>query len=142
MPYMSRIWLKFGFELPKDLVLELAVKHSICPEHILWHAMGIWLRIHFSGQRLMHRLRSTIIFPKMLRLKCQFENLPEMYIILLFTHKYQLSNNKINDHPQPWTYVYKETSYQSRKMSTWQISCTQKGVLRKMTLEVQKVEVK
>ena len=27
-------------------------------------------------------------------------------------------------------------------MSTWQISCTQKGVLRKMTLKDQKVEIK
>ena len=88
MPKMSRIWLRFGFQLPKDLVLELAGKHSSCSECISWEAMGIWLRIHFSGQRLMHRLRSTIIFPKMLRWKCQFENLAEIHIIRLFTQSY------------------------------------------------------
>ena len=33
------------------------------------------MRIHFSGQRLMNLLPSTIIIPKMLHLKCQFENL-------------------------------------------------------------------
>ena len=36
---------------------------------------GIWLKIHFSGQRVIHLLPSTIIFPKMFCLACQFENL-------------------------------------------------------------------
>ena len=81
MSKMSMIWLKFGFQLPKDLVLKLAGNHSSCSEHILWDAMAIWLGIHFSGQRLTHLLRSTNIFPKILRFKCEFENLPEMYTI-------------------------------------------------------------
>ena len=38
----------------------------------------------------MHRLPSTIIFPKMLH---QFENLAEMFIILLFTHFYAKNKN-------------------------------------------------
>ena len=68
-------WLRFGFQLPKDLVLELTGKHSSCSEHISWEAIGIWLRIHFSGQRLMHQLPRTIIVPKMLRLRWQFGKL-------------------------------------------------------------------
>ena len=42
----------------------------------------------------MHWLRSTIIFPKMVHLKCQLENLAEIYIILLFTHLYALLHYK------------------------------------------------
>ena len=102
MPKMSGIWLKFGFQLPKDLVLELAGKHYSCSEHISWDAMGIWQRIHFSGQRLMHRLLSTIIFPKIFCLKCQFENLAEIYIILLFTHTHYLLNKKSMLIPNLW----------------------------------------
>ena len=48
---------------------------------ISWEAMGIWLSINFSGQILKQRLQSTIIFPKILRLRCQFENLAEIQII-------------------------------------------------------------
>ena len=92
VPKMSGIWLKFVFQLPKDLVLELFGKHYSCSEQISWDDMSIWLRIHFSGQRLMHRLWSALIFLKMLRLKCQSENLTEMYIIFLFTHLYFLLN--------------------------------------------------
>ena len=62
---ISEVWLRFEFQPPKDLVLELAGKHSSCLECIPLEAMGIWLRIHFSGQRLLHRLQSTIIIPKM-----------------------------------------------------------------------------
>ena len=51
---------------------------------------------HFSGKRLMHRLPSTIIFPKMLCLKYKVENLAEIYILLLFTHFYALLKKKIN----------------------------------------------
>ena len=42
----------------------------------------------------MHRLPSNIIFLKMLRLKCQFENFAKVIIILLFTHTYYLLNDK------------------------------------------------
>ena len=83
----------FGFQIPEDLGLEVAGKHSSSSEHISWDAIRIWLRIHFSWQILMHQLQSTIIFPT-LRLKCQFKNLPEMYIILHFTQLYQLLNKK------------------------------------------------
>jgi len=91
-PKIGWSWLKFGFQLPKDMGLEPIRKHSSFSEPISKHSIGIWLRIHFSGQRLMHRLPSTIIFPKMLRWKCQFENLAEIYKILLFTHFYALLN--------------------------------------------------
>ena len=50
--------------------------------------------IPVSGQILMYRLPSTIVFPKMLRLKCRFENSAEIYIILLLTHFYALLNKK------------------------------------------------
>ena len=46
---------------------------------------SFWMRLHFSGQKLMHRLLSTIIFSKILRLKCTFKNLSEIYIFLVFT---------------------------------------------------------
>ena len=58
---VSRIWLKLNFNSPKDLVPELTGKR-------------FWPRLHFSWKRLMHRLRSNFIFPKMSRLKFQFEN--------------------------------------------------------------------
>ena len=96
---ISYIYLKFEFQLPKYLVLELAGKHYSFSEHFLWEAMDICLNIHFSGQRLMHRLQSTIIFPKILRLKCQFDKLTETYIKLLFTHLHEFFLLKINDHP-------------------------------------------
>ena len=76
-------WLKFECQLPKDLVSDLTGKHFSCSEYVSWQHIGNWL--HFSGQRLMHRLRSTIIHPKMLRLKSLFENLIEKYIIPLLT---------------------------------------------------------
>ena len=31
---ICRIWLKFVFQLPKDMVLELIGKHFSCSEHI------------------------------------------------------------------------------------------------------------
>ena len=88
------IWMKFGFQLPKALVLEVFQKHCRCSGNNSLQAICIWLRIHFSWQWLMHRLPSTIIFPKMLHLKCQFLNLTEIYIILLFTNVHALFNNK------------------------------------------------
>ena len=42
----------------------------------------------------MHLLPRTIIFSKMLRLKCQFENLAGICIILLFISLYALLNYK------------------------------------------------
>ena len=56
--------------------------------------IGTWPRLQFPGQRLMHRLWSTIIFPKMLRLNYPFENSAEIYRILIFTHLYALLNRK------------------------------------------------
>ena len=91
---MSNTWLKFEFQLPEDLVLELSGKHFSCAEHVSWQHIGIWPRLQFSVQRLMHRLRSTIIFPKMLSLKCQLKNSAEIYRILLLTHWYALLHNK------------------------------------------------
>ena len=104
---MSGIWLKFGFQLPNDVVLELAGKHSSCSERISWQAMGIWLRIHVSGQRLMHRLLSTIIFRKMWSLKCQFENLAEQSLLnkksmLILNLKYMFIHRLHINHQKCW----------------------------------------
>ena len=68
-------WLKLEFQLPKDLVLELTGKYFGCSEHVSWKHIGILPSLHFSEQRLMHRLQSTIMFSKMLRLKSLLENL-------------------------------------------------------------------
>ena len=89
-----RIWLKFGFQLPKDMRLELIGKHSSCSEHISEQAVGIRLRIHFSEQRVMHQLPSTIIFSKILRLKCQFGKSAEIYVILLFVYIFPFEEEK------------------------------------------------
>ena len=51
-------------------------------------AIGIWPRVHLFGKRLLHRLWRTVIFSKMLSFRCQFENLSEIYIFLLFIHFY------------------------------------------------------
>ena len=42
------------------MVLELTWKHFSCSEQYSWQYIGIWPRIHFSGQGLMQQLRSTI----------------------------------------------------------------------------------
>ena len=70
---LSGIWLR---------LLELTGKHFYCFEHSSQQTFGIWPRIHFSEQRLVHQLQSNITFPKMLRLRCQFENFDNMYLIL------------------------------------------------------------
>ena len=64
MPKMHWHWLKFVFQLPKDLVLELLHASNLAV-HIPLEASNIWLSFKFAGQILMHRLRlrSTIIFP-------------------------------------------------------------------------------
>ena len=98
------------------MVLELIQNYFSVSEHIAWETIDIWPRLHFSGQRLIHRLR----------LRCQFENLAEMNILLLFPLFL------INVYAQPWASVYAKTLYQSPERSTWQISCTGKEVLRKM----------
>ena len=49
---MSGIWLNFVFQLPKDLVLELFRKHYSCSEQISRDDMSIWLRIHFSREKI------------------------------------------------------------------------------------------
>ena len=84
----------FDFNSPKEFVLELTGNHYSCSDHISWEATGIWLRLTYYGQRLRHWLRSTNICPKMLRLRCQVEYFAEMYLFLLFTHLYYLSNTK------------------------------------------------
>ena len=58
-PKISCIGLRFGFQLHKDLVLELTGKPSSWSEHICWEAFGILVRIHLSGQRLRQGLPST-----------------------------------------------------------------------------------
>ena len=78
----------FDFNSPKDLVGKLTGKQFRYLEHISWEAIGIWPRMHFPGQRLMHRLQSIVIFHIMLRLKFLFDELAERYIILIFTHLY------------------------------------------------------
>ena len=85
-PKISDVWLKFEYQLLKDPVLELTAKYFSYSEHNSWQTNGIWPRWNFYGQRLMHRLRTTIIYSKILHLKCQFENSAEIYLVLLFTH--------------------------------------------------------
>ena len=51
-----------------------------CGWQILRKAICIEPRLPFSGQRLMHRLQSTTIFPKMLRLKYKLRNFDEIYV--------------------------------------------------------------
>ena len=70
----------------------------------------------------------------MLCLKCQFDNLAEMYIIPFFTNL-NICFFLIKKNPYPWPYihVYTETSYQSPEMLIWQTSCTRKEVFCKMT---------
>ena len=85
--YLSKTgWslLKFGLQLLKDMVLEV----NRNPFHNNLLKFG-W-EYTFMGKDWCTCLPSTIIFPKMLYLKCQFENLSELYIILLFTHFYAL----------------------------------------------------
>ena len=83
------LW-SFEFNSPKDMVVEITGKHFSCSEHISRQAIGIRLRIHLSGQWLMHRLPSPIVFPRMWPLKFPFVNLSEIYIILIFTSCYAL----------------------------------------------------
>ena len=52
---------------------------TLTGKHNSWQVIGIWPRTHFSGKRLMHWLWSTIILSKMLRLRCEFDNLADMY---------------------------------------------------------------
>ena len=78
----------------KDLVLELTGKHFSCSERNSWQSLGICPMIYFFGQILMHLLLRTIIVLRILSLKCQFENLAEIYIILLFNHYYAHLNLK------------------------------------------------
>ena len=75
---ICEIWLKFESQHPKGPVLELTWSHLRSSEHILLQDIGIWPWLQYSGQRLMHWFWSIIIFPKMLHLKCQFENLAEI----------------------------------------------------------------
>ena len=58
---MHRHWLRFGHQLPKELVLELTGKKFSCSEHISWETIGIWPMLHIPGQRLIDQLRSGII---------------------------------------------------------------------------------
>ena len=87
-------WLRFGFQPPKTWCWSYLGSILAVPRHIFLEIMGSWPGIYFSGQRLMDCLRTTIIFPKRLCLRCKFRNLDEMYIFLLFTHLYKLLNNK------------------------------------------------
>ena len=64
---------------------------------------------------------------------CQFVNLVEMHILLIFTYLCKLK--KKYRYPQPLVFVNTDTSYQSQEMLTWQTSCTRKEVLRKMQFQ-------
>ena len=97
MPRMHWRRLRFGFQLPKELRLELTGQHFTfsCSEHISCQAIINWHhRLHLFGQRLKHRLQSTISFPTMFRLREQSDSLAKMYTFILFTHLYQLLNKK------------------------------------------------
>ena len=47
IPKIIGIWLRFGFQLPKQLALEPLEKHFSYSEDICWEAIGIWPRLHF-----------------------------------------------------------------------------------------------
>ena len=81
---LAEVWIS----TPHRLAAGANWETSSCSEHSSWQVIGIWPRIHFSEQRLMHRLPSTITFPKMLHFRCQFENFADTYIFLMFTHLY------------------------------------------------------
>ena len=110
-------------------MLKLTGKHFGCSEHISWQHNGIWPRLHFSGKRLMHMLRSTVIFHKMLHLKCLLEYSAEKYIILLFPPLHAILKYKsmpisaLRFMPTPTKF-------------TWQASCTRKEVLRRIDLNI------
>ena len=90
-----------------------------------------WCWSPFSGQRLMHRLRSTINSPKMLCLRCQFNNFGQC----AYSFFWQMSITfyyKINVYAQHWVYVYTDNFYLSPEVSTWHTSCTQKRVFCKI----------
>ena len=44
LPKMHWYWLRFGFQLPKNLWLELTCKHFSCSKPISWGTIGIWPR--------------------------------------------------------------------------------------------------
>ena len=67
--------LSFGVQLPNCMVLELTGKNVSSLKNSAREDIGFGLRLHFSGQRLMQWLWSTIIFPNILRSRCQFENI-------------------------------------------------------------------
>ena len=97
--FMSNIGF---FCIPKDMELEIIGKHSSCSEHISYWYLAE--DTHF-GQRMIYRLENTIIFPEIFSLKCQFDNLAETYIILLFTNTYYLMNPNSMLIPNLW-YVF------------------------------------
>ena len=68
LPKISNLWLKFKFQLPKKLVLELTVEHFSSSEHIYWQLMCIFPSLHFSGQRLIHWVWCISVTFKSLRL--------------------------------------------------------------------------
>ena len=78
LPKIGRIWLTFEFQLSNAMVLEIIRKHFRTFEDISLQDIGIWPRLQFSGQILMHWVWSTIICPKMLRLKCLIDNSAEL----------------------------------------------------------------
>ena len=47
MPKMQWQWLKFLFQLPKDLVLELTGKHFSRSEHISWAKIDAPVTEHY-----------------------------------------------------------------------------------------------
>ena len=102
MPQIGDFWLKVEFQLSTYLVLELTGNHFRSSEQIYWQYMVILQSLHFSGQKLMHLLRSNIVTPKMFSLKSQFENLPIKHIIHLFAHLYALLNLKSMLIPKIW----------------------------------------
>ena len=63
------------FNSPKDVLPELTGLHFSCSEHISWEVFGIWPRLHFLCKDWCTGYGAFFIFPKMLRLKCQLENL-------------------------------------------------------------------
>ena len=83
-PKKSKVWLRFGFNSPKGVG-----NHFRCKQCNSWEATATAEEtLHCTTQRLLYLLTSAVIFPKMLSLKCQLKQLPEIYIILIFTHVY------------------------------------------------------
>ena len=110
-------WLKFEFKIPIEVVLELTEKHFRWSDHISWQAIGIWPRLHLFGQRMIHWLLSTSIFPNVTLEVPIWEF--SWNVCFLYFHQFYLHFEwTINAYPQ-LSIFYTDTSYKSQKNSAY-----------------------